>query len=107
MENNYKPFSEDIRFHLIQIKMDLLNCIIDNSKNSSLSYSLNFIKDKIELCEHIIKKYDNHNFRLLADIINENLKRNPEIHFINVLIIVKKYSSSLDYSKQIKLNFPI
>lgn len=107
MENNYKPFSENIRFHLIQIKMDLLNCIIDNSKNSSLSYSLNFIKDKIELCENIIKNYDNHNFRLLADMINENLKNNPEIHLVNVHIIVKKHATSLDYSKQIKLNFPI
>jgi hypothetical protein len=107
MENNYQPFTRDIRFQLDQIQKDLTNCIIDNNRNSTLLYSLNYIKEKIELCENIIKNYDKHNFRLLADSINEILKKYPEIHLVNVHILVGRHPEPVDYSKQIRVNFQI
>lgn len=90
---------QDVFYHLSKLKGDFAKLLIENNRNQLLVFAINDFTGKIELIEQIIKSYDNHNFKSIANKINDILIVNPELHCVNVIVKRSKFLSQNDNSK--------
>lgn len=90
---------KDVFFHLANLKNDFANHKIENNKNHLTVYTMNDFTNRIELVEQLIKRYDNHNLKLLTILINTALLKDPELHCLNVIIKKSKFLPHIDKSK--------
>ncbi|OYU83486.1 MAG: hypothetical protein CFE24_11065 [Flavobacterium sp. BFFFF2] len=90
---------QDVYFHLDKLKGDFAQQKIEYNRNPLIVYAMTDFTQKIHLIEQIVKSYDNHNFKLLTNKINEVLLKDPELQGVQVIIKKSNNINCFDASK--------
>ncbi|MCL9806939.1 hypothetical protein NAT51_15490 [Flavobacterium amniphilum] len=107
MQTNNQILISDALSHLNAMKNDFARLRLDYNDDKALVYATGKYIESCELIGQLIKSYDNYNFKLLSNNINNVLLKDAELHGILITIRKSKYIDNLDHSKMASIIFEI
>ncbi len=97
----------DALAHLETLKTDLSRLRLDYNRDNTLVYAISRHIESCELIGQLVKSYDNPNFKLLSNTINNLLLQDSELHGILITLKKSKHRESFNHSKMATVIFEI
>lgn len=102
MEALKQNLTQDIFYHLDNLKFKLTKLKLAHDRNRAMVNHIDDLLTDCELIQLITHSYENHNFRLVCNAIN-NYFLDPNIHGVSIVFIKKRYELNIDHGKLVLL----